>query len=46
MEELLESGMWNVESVRKVLWLLFTLWSQSLLGLEISSCLRKASFFF
>lgn len=38
---------WNVESVRKVLWLLFTLWSQSLLlGLEISSCLRKASFFF
>lgn len=31
MEELLESDMWNVESVRKVLWLLFTLWFQSLL---------------
>lgn len=33
MKELLESGVWNMESVRKVaaLWLLFILWSQSVL---------------
>lgn len=51
MKELLENGMWNMESVRKgaALWLLFILYSQSVLlakGLEIHSCLRKASFFF
>lgn len=48
MKALLESGMGNMESVRKVaaLWLLFILWSQSVLakGLEISSCLRKCKF--
>lgn len=51
MKELLESAMWNMESVRKgaALCLLFIRWSQAVLlakGLEISSCLRQASFFF
>lgn len=45
LKELLESDVWNMEFVGKVavLWLLFSLCSQSVLakGLEISSCLRK-----